>query len=111
MSQMNLKTLESGYNVEHVHGLGYTKEQTIYLASHEGMIQTNDQGDTWTTVGNNDFDFMGFHVQSDGTMLTSGHPGPNSNLPNPLGLMERKDNGINWESIALQGDVDFHILT
>lgn len=25
--------------------------------------------------------------------------------------MESKDNGINWESIALEGNVDFHILT
>jgi hypothetical protein len=75
------------------------------------MIQTKDQGETWTKVGNNDFDFMGFHVQSDGTMLTSGHPGPISDLPNPLGLLESKDNGENWETKALLGDVDFHILT
>jgi len=105
------ETLKSGFNVEHVHGVGYSKEDTIYLASHDGMIQTKDLGKTWTPVGNNDFDFMGFHIQSDGTMLTSGHPGPKSNLPNPLGLMESTDNGENWEAKALQGDVDFHILT
>ena len=54
---------------------------------------------------------MGFHILSDGTMLTSGHPGPNSDLPDPLGLMESKDNGENWESKALLGEVDFHVLT
>ncbi len=48
---------------------------------------------------------------SDGTMLTSGHPGPNTDLPDPLGLMESKDNGENWGSKSLLGEVDFHVLT
>ncbi|WP_019153618.1 F510_1955 family glycosylhydrolase [Robertmurraya massiliosenegalensis] len=105
------ETVEDGYKVEHIHGLAYTKNDSIYMASHEGMIQTKDQGENWFYTGNNDFDFMGFHVQSDGTMLTSGHPGPDSDLPNPLGLMESIDNGDNWESKSLLGEVDFHVLT
>lgn len=105
------QTIESGSSVEHVHGLAYTKDDSIYMASHEGLIQTKDQGKNWTYIGDNDFDFMGFHVQSDGTMLTSGHPGPGSDLPNPLGLMVSTDNGENWESKSLLGEVDFHILT
>lgn len=104
-------TLESGYQVEHVHGLAYTKDDSIYMASHEGLIQTKDQGENWSYTGNVNFDFMGFHVQSDGTMLTSGHPGSLSDLPDPLGLMESKDNGENWESKSLLGEVDFHVLT
>jgi len=105
------KKLASDYTVEHIHGLAYTKDDSIYMASHEGLIQTKDQGKEWLLTGNVDFDFMGFHVQSDGTMLTSGHPGPISKLPNPLGLMESEDNGESWESKSLLGKVDFHILT
>lgn len=105
------KTVKSGYKVEHVHGLGFQKDDSIYMATHEGLIQTKDSGENWSFTGNVDFDFMGFHVQSDGTMLTSGHPGPESDLPDPLGLMESKDNGENWESRSLLGEVDFHILT
>lgn len=105
------KAVKSGYKVEHVHGLAYTKDDSIYMASHEGLIQTNNQGGDWNFVGGVDFDFMGFHVQSDGTMLTSGHPGPLSDLPNPLGLMESKNNGEKWESKSLVGEVDFHVLT
>lgn len=105
------KAIKSGYKVEHVHGLAYTKDDSIYMASHEGLIQTKNQGEAWSFVGGVDFDFMGFHVQSDGTMLTSGHPGPLSDLPNPLGLMESKNNGENWESKSLVGEVDFHVLT
>lgn len=103
------KTLESGYKVEHVHGLALTNDDFLYMASHEGLIKTEDQGDTWSLIGDNDF--MGFHMQSDGTMLTSGHPGKTSDLPDPIGLMESKDNGMNWDSKSLIGEVDFHILT
>lgn len=105
------KSVESGYKVEHVHGLAYTKDDSIYLASHKGLLETKDQGSKWEYQGNVDFDFMGFHVQSDGTMLTSGHPGPESDLPDPLGLMVSKDNGGKWESKSLKGEVDFHVLT
>lgn len=105
------KTVESGYKVDHVHGLAYTKDDTIYLASHEGLLRTKDQGSKWEYTGNVDFDFMGFHVQSDGTMLTSGHPGPKSDLPDPLGLMVSKDNGDKWKTKSLKGEADFHVLT
>lgn len=104
------KTLDSQYTVEHVHGLAYTKDDSIYMASHEGLITTKDQGEKWSVVGDTDFDFMGFQILSDGTMLTSGHPGPNTDLPDPLGLMESKNNGEAWNSKSLLGEVDFHIL-
>ncbi|HWO76938.1 MAG TPA: hypothetical protein VNM69_13765 [Bacillus sp. (in: firmicutes)] len=107
----NTQAIESGYNLEHIHGLAYTKDDHIYLASHKGMIHSKDQGDNWYYTGNVDFDFMGFHVQSDGTMVTSGHPGPDSDLPNPLGVMESKNEGKDWKSKSLLGKVDFHILT
>ncbi|MFT8321129.1 MAG: F510_1955 family glycosylhydrolase [Bacillus sp. (in: firmicutes)] len=105
------KKLDKGYNVEHVHGVAYSKDDLIYVASHNGMIVTKDREKKWSFVGKDDFDFMGFHLQSDGTMLTSGHPGQTSDLPNPLGLLESKNNGENWEAKALGEEVDFHILT
>lgn len=105
------KELDKGYTVEHVHGVAYSKDDLIYVASHEGMIVTKDQEKEWSFVGKDDLDFMGFHMQSDGTMLTSGHPGETSDLPNPLGLLESKNHGENWDSKSLVGEVDFHILT
>lgn len=104
------KTLQSGYKIEHVHGLAMTKNDSIYMATHEGLMKTVDQGEKWSMVGD-DFDLMGFHIQSDGTMLTSGHPGKSSNLPDPLGLLESNDNGNSWAEKALVGEVDFHLLT
>lgn len=106
-----LKTIDSGFNVEHVHGLAITKEDSIYMASHDGLLKTKNYGKVWSFAGDDDFDFMGFHALSDGSMITSGHPGKRSDLPNPLGLMESTDNGESWQSKSLLGKVDFHILT
>ncbi|WP_312098657.1 F510_1955 family glycosylhydrolase [Niallia sp.] len=103
--------MDDNYNIEHVHGLAYSSDNSIYIATHEGLIVSSNEGEKWKFAGDADLDLMGFHIQSDGTMLTSGHPGENSDLPDPVGLLESKDNGKNWESIALKGEVDFHLLT
>lgn len=105
------KKIKSGYKAEHLHGIAYASDQNIYVATHEGMLATNLKGESWTMKGAYDFDFMGYNVMSDGTMITSGHPGKTSNLPNPLGLMVSENNGEKWESKALMGKVDFHILS
>ncbi|RDU37650.1 hypothetical protein DRW41_07355 [Neobacillus piezotolerans] len=104
------KKVNKGFKAEHLHGIAYAADQTIYIATHEGMLATAG-GNNWTFKGNYDFDFMGFNVMSDGTMISSGHPGKASNLPNPLGFMVSKNNGEKWEPISLLGKVDFHILS
>lgn len=105
------KKIESGYKAEHLHGIAYAEDQNIYIATHEGMISTGVSGEKWQMSGVYDFDFMGFHVLSDGTMITSGHPGATSSLPNPLGIMISENNGEKWDSKSLLGKVDFHILS
>lgn len=102
--------IDVGYKAEHLHGLAYGADQNIYVATHEGMLATGSGGGEWVLKGNYDFDFMGFNVMSDGTMITSGHPGKTSNLPNPLGVMISENNGSKWDSKSLLGKVDFHIL-
>lgn len=103
--------LNSGDTIDHMHGLTYSNDSTIYIGTHEGMISSKDQGNTWSTVSSYDFDFMGFHTLSNGGMITSGHPGPNTDLPNPLGFMKSTDNGETWDSVSLLGKIDFHIMT
>jgi hypothetical protein len=105
------KNIEKGYKAEHLHGIAYADDQNIYVATHEGMLSTGNSGGKWTLKGNYDFDFMGYHVMSDGTMITSGHPGKLSKLPNPLGVMVSNNNGEEWKSKSLLGKVDFHILS
>lgn len=104
------KEVSKGFKAEHLHGVAYAEDQHIYIATHEGMLAT-DGGKKWTMKGNYDFDFMGYNVMSDGTMISSGHPGKASNLPNPLGFMVSENNGKKWEPISMLGKVDFHILS
>lgn len=105
------ESLKSGDTIDHLHGLTYSNDSTIYIGTHEGMIASKDQGNTWSTVSSYDFDFMGFHTLSNGDMITSGHPGPKTDLPNPLGVMKSTDHGETWDSVSLLGKVDFHIMT
>ncbi|WP_059172837.1 F510_1955 family glycosylhydrolase [Bacillus sp. FJAT-27445] len=102
--------LAKGFKAEHLHGIAYSSDENIYVATHEGMLATKG-GKDWQLKGNYDFDFMGFTVMSDGSMISSGHPGKNSSLPNPLGFMMSKNNGKKWEQVSMLGKIDFHILT
>lgn len=43
-------------------------------------------------------------------LASSGHPGPGSSLPNPVGLIVSDDGGATWTPVSLQGEVDFHAL-
>lgn len=98
-------------SIEHMHGLTYSQDgKTLYIATHEGLMQSSTDTYSWSRAGNLVLDLMGFNVRSDGTMITSGHPGPGMDLPEPLGLMRSKDEGKSWEPVSLQGKIDFHIL-
>lgn len=105
------KKIPKGFKAEHLHGIAYAADENIYVATHQGMLTKDRKNNEWVMKGNYAFDFMGFNVMSDGTMITSGHPGKGSNLPNPLGLMVSENNGIEWKSKSLLGKIDFHILT
>lgn len=97
----------------HVHGLSYDKKEpfNLYMSTHHGLIQIN-LSNQWNWVGNseNRHDLMGFTVQNEDTMISSGHPAEGSKLKNPLGVVISKDQGESWEPIALHGKVDFHVF-
>lgn len=52
---------------------------------------------------------MGFTVT--GTSYASGHPGPGTDLPDPVGLIRSTDGGTSCEQLSPQGESDFHALT
>ncbi len=98
-------------SIEHMHGLTYSQDgKMLYIATHDGLMQSSVESNSWSRAGNLVIDLMGFNVRSDGTMITSGHPGPGMDLPQPLGVMKSKDQGKSWEPVSLQGKIDFHIL-
>ena len=61
--------------------------------------------------GNERDDLMGMTGEA-GTesLVSSGHPGPGSSFKNPVGLIASSDGGSNWQSISLEGEVDYHAL-
>ncbi|WP_350004419.1 F510_1955 family glycosylhydrolase [Pseudarthrobacter sp. WHRI 8279] len=94
----------------HVHGIAVSGETSqVLLATHEGLFDATTS--PATKIGGTN-DLMGFTPgPTDGVFYASGHPGPGSDLPNPLGLLRSSDGGKTWEQLSRQGESDFHALT
>ncbi|TVU62004.1 exo-alpha-sialidase [Paenarthrobacter nitroguajacolicus] len=93
----------------HVHGLTVNGDTSqVLLATHDGLFDVTKQ--PASKIGGTN-DLMGFTVGNDGVFYASGHPGPGSDLPNPLGLIKSTDGGTTWEKLSRQGESDFHAMT
>lgn len=93
---------------DHVHGVGFEPGGgELFLATHDGLFRYDASGPV--RVGPV-IDLMGFTVGPD-RFYSSGHPGPDAGLPNPVGLIESTDGGETWEPLSRQGESDFHALT
>jgi hypothetical protein len=99
--------------VSHVHGLGVNPaDGTVYVATHTGTFRLTADGKA-ERVGDSYQDTMGFTVAGPDRFLGSGHPdaeGFRRGQPPRLGLIESTDAGVNWTSLSLSGEVDFHGL-
>jgi hypothetical protein len=94
----------------HVHAVAVNPgDGQVYLATHHGLFRYREGG-TSERVGPI-IDLMGFTVAGPNRFYASGHPGPGTDLPNPLGLLESQDGGKTWRTISRQGQSDFHSLT
>lgn len=95
--------------IEHVHGLVVDHTGAVRAGTHDGVRVIDPDGSV-SAVGPRD-DLMGMTGQP-GTsrLVSSGHPGPASALPNPVGLISSDDGGATWQSRSLAGEVDFHAL-
>lgn len=96
--------------LDHVHGLLVGSDGALLAGTHTGVVALDLDGDV-TRVGDGSVDLMGFTgVPGTDRLASSGHPGPGSSLPDPVGLLASDDGGRTWRSVALQGEVDFHAL-
>lgn len=97
----------------HVHGLAIPAWDfdAVYVATHQGLVRIDAQG-AWRWVGRQRHDFMGFsaHPTEEGVLYSSGHPDPDSDLPNPIGFMVSADGGATWQPHALAGQADLHVM-
>lgn len=95
----------------HVHGAAFDPgDASLLLATHDGLFRYASPGAPPEQVGPT-VDLMGFTVAGPGRFYASGHPGPGSELPAPLGLVESTDSGASWSPRSLGGSSDFHALT
>jgi predicted small lipoprotein YifL len=95
-------------NIDHIHGIGYAGNQNaVFFAAHDGL-KIYEYGKWYKTKKENN-DYMGFNATEQG-FYSSGHPGVDSKLPNPIGIKKSTDNGESIEDIALEGETDFHVM-
>lgn len=96
---------------DHVHGLGVNPaDGAILIATHNGLWQVPPGASEAERVGDSRDDLMGFSVVGADSFLSSGHPGPDSDLPPLLGLQRSADGGSTWQSVSLLGEADLHVL-
>lgn len=94
-----------------IHGVGILPSEdddTLYLATHQGLFEKTDEG--WQHVGNDNADLMGFSMSYEtGTMYSSGHPKTGGNL----GFRVSEDKGSSWITVSKVKDapVDFHAIS
>jgi len=97
-----------GEKIDHMHGLGYTNgEDAVMIATHEGLYEYDGK---WKAATSRKHDYMGFSAVKEG-FYSSGHPEPNSDLKNPLGIIKSEDKGSSFKQLDFYGEADFHYMT
>jgi len=91
----------------HIHNLVLVGTK-LYFGTHEG-IWSQQPGQQPVRVSDELFDTMGL-THTGSTWLASGHPGPEMDAPNDLGLGISTNGGQTWTKGSLGGQVDFHRL-
>jgi len=95
--------------VQHVHGIVANPNGDGWiLGTHHGVFYVSGAGEV-ESVGPV-LDFMGFSDAGQGRLVASGHPGPDTDMPDPVGLIESTDGGHTWEPLSRVGESDFHAL-
>ncbi|GAA1495178.1 F510_1955 family glycosylhydrolase [Paeniglutamicibacter kerguelensis] len=92
----------------HIHGMAVDSDTgEVMLATHDGLFGL-DSG-TPEKIGPT-IDLMGFAAAGNDHYYASGHPAPETGLPEPAGLLRTQDGGDTWQQLSLGGLSDFHAL-
>jgi len=97
----------------HIHELSIDERSgSLYIAAHTGLYRVPEGGSPERVAGI--MDLLGFTILEPGVFLASGHPSPamirEQKLPPELGLIRSINGGRAWQSVALMGEADFHVL-
>lgn len=94
--------------VDHVHAAVFHGGHLL-LGTHSGLVEVDPATGLTKARGTAQDDFMAL-AAAGSSLIASGHPGPGSGLPDPLGLQRSEDGGLTWQGVSLSGQVDFHGL-
>lgn len=98
----------SAIELMHVHGLGYSPDGSeVMIPAHNGLAVFKEG--KWSVAQVPAHDYMGFTMVDNG-FYSSGHPAPDSDLKNPLGIVKSTDHGKTLEKLGLYGETDFHVM-
>ncbi len=92
----------------HVHGIVQARSGELLVGTHGGLFAQTPDG-TLGRVGD-PADYMGLAALPSGALLSSGHPAPGSDEPDPLGLRLSRDEGRSWTTITKVPRDDFHVI-
>ncbi len=92
----------------HVHGIVRSPKGDLLIGTHAGVFTPGADG-SLTRIGDA-ADYMGLALLPAGTLLSSGHPAPESDEPNPLGLRQSRDNGTTWTRVTQVPRDDYHVI-
>lgn len=99
---------EGEVELPHIHGMGFSQNgDYLFVAAHDGLRAF--AGEEWLVPDLPINDYMGYSAIDEG-FYSSGHPGPSSNLVNPLGLVKSTDGGKTLEMLGFAGESDFHLM-
>jgi len=93
----------------HVHD-ALIRGESLFIGTHSGIYQVNVQTGSAERIGKSNDDFMALAGQPENVMVASGHPGTGSAMSNPIGLIRSTNQGVTWDRVSLEGEVDFHAL-
>ncbi|MGM0804662.1 MAG: F510_1955 family glycosylhydrolase [Bacillota bacterium] len=101
---------QSSVTFTDIHGVGYSNDgKKIFIPAHDGIKQYDTMNKQWQATPGEKNDYMGFSMVDDG-FYSSGHPGNDSDKPDPLGIVRSKEIGGEIELLGLEGETDFHFL-
>ena len=95
--------------LSHVHD-ALIRGESLFIGTHSGIYQVNVQTGSAERIGKSNDDFMALAGQPENVMVASGHPGTGSAMSNPIGLIRSTNQGVTWDRVSLEGEVDFHAL-
>ncbi|MED4569618.1 glycosyl hydrolase [Brevibacillus agri] len=92
--------------LEHIHGLGFSTDgKRVLIPAHDGLKAYEDG--IWKIPEGEKHDYMGFSPVDNG-FYSSGHPAVGSDMKNPFGIVKSTDEGKSLQTLALEGETDFH---